>query len=114
MARRPDPYLDPEPLHRPLRLLLKAEYGEHVTVVNPFGAVVTQNKLSLALMWEAMEKFSPQARRWIQPEHADEREEAVRLDDSRHAGPTPHRRVVLAPNSNEWLGPLERQKEACT
>ena len=59
------PYLDPEPLHGPLRLLLKAEYGGHVTVVNPFGAVVTQNKLSLALMWEAMETFSPRARRWI-------------------------------------------------
>jgi len=59
------PYRDSEPLDGPLRTLLQAEYDEHVTVVNPFGAVATQNKLSLALMWEAMETFSPLARRWI-------------------------------------------------
>src|SRR5262249_50830405 len=28
-------------------------------------AVVTQNKLSMALMWERQELFSPQARQWI-------------------------------------------------
>jgi len=59
------PYRDPDPLEGPLRLLLEAEYDGHVTVVNPFGTVVTQNKLSLALMWEAMGQFSPLARRWI-------------------------------------------------
>lgn len=59
------PYRDPDPLDGPLRLLLAAEYAGRVTVVNPFGAVVTQNKLSLALMWEAIETFSPPARRWI-------------------------------------------------
>ncbi|PON19557.1 hypothetical protein C2W62_02105 [Candidatus Entotheonella serta] len=60
------PYLDPAPLDGPLRILLEGEYNGHVTVVNPFGAVVTQNKLSLALMWEKIERFSPLARRWIQ------------------------------------------------
>ncbi len=60
-----EPYRDPDPLDGPLRLLLEAEYAGRVTVVNPFGAVVTQNKLSLALMWEAIEQFSPLARRWI-------------------------------------------------
>ncbi len=59
------PYRDPDPLDGPLRTLLEAEYGGHVTVVNPFGAVVTQNKLSLAFMWEEMGRFSPLARRWI-------------------------------------------------
>jgi len=59
------PYRDPEPLEGPLRLLLEAEYDGRVTVVNPFGTVVTQNKLSLALMWEAMGQFSSLARRWI-------------------------------------------------
>jgi hypothetical protein len=60
-----EPYLDSEPLRGPLRLLLEAEYHRKVTVVNPFGTVVSQNKLSLALMWEAQEHFSPSLRRWI-------------------------------------------------
>ena len=60
-----DPYLDPDPLDKPLRLLLEAEYNGRVTVVNPFGAVATQNKLSLAMMWEMIERFSPPSRRWI-------------------------------------------------
>ncbi|ETW97683.1 glutathionylspermidine synthase family protein [Candidatus Entotheonella palauensis] len=60
-----EPYRDPDPLDGPLRTLLQAEYDGRVTVVNPFGAVVTQNKLSLALMWEAIGRFSPLARRWI-------------------------------------------------
>ncbi len=60
-----DPYPDPDPLVEPLHLLLEAEYMGQVTVVNPFGAVVSQNKLSLAFMWEEQQRFSPQARRWI-------------------------------------------------
>ena len=39
-----DPYLDPDPLDKPLRLLLEAEYNWRVTVVNPFGTVATQEK----------------------------------------------------------------------
>lgn len=58
-------FLDAEPLQRELLLLLAAEYEGRVTVVNPFGAVVTQNKHSLALMWERQELFSPQAQEWI-------------------------------------------------
>jgi glutathionylspermidine synthase len=52
-------------LQRELLLLLAAEYENKVTVVNPFGSVLTQNKLSLALMWERMELFSEQAQDWI-------------------------------------------------
>ncbi len=59
------PYPDAEPLHGPLRLLLQAEYAGMVTVVNPFGTVLSQNKLTLALMWEAQQRFSARARRWI-------------------------------------------------
>jgi glutathionylspermidine synthase len=59
------PFLDAEPLQRELLLLLAAEYENKVTVVNPFGSVLTQNKLSLALMWERMELFSEQAQDWI-------------------------------------------------
>jgi hypothetical protein len=59
------PYPDAEPLVGPLRLLLEAEYTGRITVVNPFGTVVTQNKRSLALMWEAFDTFSAPAQRWI-------------------------------------------------
>jgi glutathionylspermidine synthase len=60
-----EPYPDPDPLAQPLRLLLEAEYTDRVTVVNPFGTVISQNKLSLALMWEEQQRFSLQAQRWI-------------------------------------------------
>lgn len=63
--RDAEPYPDAEPLAPQLRLLLAAEYAGQVTIVNPFGAVLSQNKLSLALMWEAQQHFSPLARRWI-------------------------------------------------
>jgi Glutathionylspermidine synthase preATP-grasp len=59
------PYPDAAPLVEALHLLLQNEYAGTVTVVNPFGAVLSQNKLTLALMWEAQEYFSPLARRWI-------------------------------------------------
>ncbi|MBP6820019.1 MAG: glutathionylspermidine synthase family protein [Acidobacteria bacterium] len=56
---------DPDPLDRELLLLLEAENESRVTVVNPFGSVVTQNKLAMALMWERQELFSAEAREWI-------------------------------------------------
>jgi glutathionylspermidine synthase len=59
-------YLDPEPLHAPLGALLSAELAGEVTLVNPFGSVVTQNKLSLAFFWEERKRFSRTARKWIQ------------------------------------------------
>jgi hypothetical protein len=58
-------YPDPEALEGPLGALLAAEAGGEVTVVNPFGSVVTQNKLSLAFFWEEQERFSRRARKWI-------------------------------------------------
>jgi glutathionylspermidine synthase len=58
-------YPDPEPLDRPLGALLSAEASGEVTVVNPFGSVVTQNKLSLAFFWEEQKRFSHPARSWI-------------------------------------------------
>ncbi|HMY75851.1 MAG TPA: glutathionylspermidine synthase family protein, partial [Blastocatellia bacterium] len=59
-------FADPDPLDRELLLLLQAENEGRVTVVNPFGAVVTQNKLAMALMWERKELFSPECRQWIE------------------------------------------------
>jgi glutathionylspermidine synthase len=58
-------YPDPAPLNGPLSALLEAEMAGLVTVVNPFGSVVTQNKLSLAFFWEEQERFSARAREWI-------------------------------------------------
>ncbi|MGI9104871.1 MAG: glutathionylspermidine synthase family protein [Pyrinomonadaceae bacterium] len=58
-------YPDPEPLYEPLAALLSAETRGEVTVVNPFGSVVTQNKLSLAFLWEERQRFSRRARAWI-------------------------------------------------
>jgi glutathionylspermidine synthase len=59
-------YPDPLPLSGPLGALLSAEMNGEVTVVNPFGAVVTQNKLSLAFFWERQKLFSRRAQKWIQ------------------------------------------------
>ncbi len=58
-------YPDAEPLHAPLGELLAAEMNNEVTIVNPFGSVVTQNKLSLAFFWEEHARFSKQAQGWI-------------------------------------------------
>jgi glutathionylspermidine synthase len=58
-------YADAEPLARELLPLLEAERAGRVAVVNPFGAVVTQNKAAMALMWERQDLFSPQAQAWI-------------------------------------------------
>lgn len=58
-------YPDPLPLEAPLAALLGAELAGEVTVVNPFGSVVTQNKLSLAFFWEEQHRFSAGARNWI-------------------------------------------------
>jgi glutathionylspermidine synthase len=65
VSAQAEPYPDPDPLEVPLRLLLEAEYQGAVTVVNPFGAVVSQNKLTLAFMWERQDGFSRRARRWV-------------------------------------------------
>ena len=48
-------------------------------IINPFGAVVTQNKLATALMWERQELFSPQTRAWI-VEHIPETRRLAVLD----------------------------------
>jgi hypothetical protein len=57
-----EPYPEPEALHGPLTMLLEASERGDVTVVNPFGAVVTQNKLSYALCHEEKHRFSARAR----------------------------------------------------
>jgi hypothetical protein len=59
------PLPDPEPLVGPLRAVARATLAGRVAVVNPFGAVLPQNKRALAFCWEHRDRFSAAARRAI-------------------------------------------------
>lgn len=54
-------YEDPEPIDAPLRCVLDADARGRLTVVNPFGSVLTQNKLTMAFAWDHIDAFSPEA-----------------------------------------------------
>jgi glutathionylspermidine synthase len=56
---------DTDPLDYQLRIILDAALTNNVTVINPFGSVLTQNKLSLAFFWENMELFTDESVRTI-------------------------------------------------
>jgi len=56
------PLPDAEPLVEPLRAIVRATLAGRVVVVNPFGAVLPQNKRALAFLWEHRARFSPAAR----------------------------------------------------
>ncbi|MGZ3407305.1 MAG: glutathionylspermidine synthase family protein [Polyangia bacterium] len=58
-------YQDADPLATQLGLVVDAERRGRVAVMNPFGAVVLQNKRTMALLWEAIARFSPDAQRAI-------------------------------------------------
>jgi glutathionylspermidine synthase len=60
------PYDDPDPLDPPLRILLDADARGAVAVVNPFGSVITQNKLMMAYLWDHREALSSAAARAIE------------------------------------------------
>ncbi len=57
---------DPEPLREPLAAALEASLDRRVSIVNPFGAVLPQNKRSMALMWEHIHRFSSEAQEIIE------------------------------------------------
>jgi hypothetical protein len=65
IRRSEPPYVDAQPLHGPLELLAGAIARGRCAVVNPFGAVLTQNKRMMALFWEELDRFSESARRAI-------------------------------------------------
>jgi glutathionylspermidine synthase len=56
------PYPDAEPLSGALALLAGAVARRRLAVVNPFGAVLTQNKRMMALLWEELDRFPRWAR----------------------------------------------------
>jgi hypothetical protein len=59
------PFPDAEPLTKALVLLVSAEQEGRIRVVNPFGAIIPQNKRSLALLWEERARFADDVRRAI-------------------------------------------------
>lgn len=60
-----EPAEDLAPLSEPLSLVMQACLEGRCVVVNPFGAVLTQNKRAMAFMWEHHARFSPRARATI-------------------------------------------------
>jgi hypothetical protein len=55
------PFTDAQPLAGPLSILLEATLAGRCAVVNPFGSVLTQNKRSMALLWEERDRFAGSA-----------------------------------------------------
>jgi len=58
-------YNDPDPLDPYLGSVLRADTEGLLAIVNPFGSVLTQNKLTLAFMWEHFEAFGVESQRTI-------------------------------------------------
>ncbi len=70
-AERASPWTDEtvpdiEPLREPLAAVFAAQAEGRCVVVNPFGAVLPQNKRSMAFMWEHLHRFSPHAQTVIE------------------------------------------------
>ena len=57
---------DTEPLAEPLGAALECALERRVSIVNPFGSVLPQNKRSMAFMWEHVHRFSPRAQAIIE------------------------------------------------
>jgi glutathionylspermidine synthase len=57
---------DTAPLARPLGTALKAAIEKRTAVINPFGAIVPQNKRCMAFMWEHIHRFSVRSRAAIE------------------------------------------------
>jgi hypothetical protein len=60
------PFPDSGPLTQALAMLLSAEMDGKIAVLNPFGAIISQNKRGLALMWEERKRFSPEGQATIE------------------------------------------------
>jgi len=57
---------DQEPLSGPLGAALECAIDRRLVVVNPFGAVLPQNKRAMAFMWEHIHRFTPRAQSIIE------------------------------------------------
>jgi glutathionylspermidine synthase len=63
--RSEDQYADAAPLSEPLEWLAGAVARGRCVVINPFGAVLTQNKRMMALLWEELPRLPRWARRLV-------------------------------------------------
>ena len=113
---------DADALEGPLRIGLEATLSRRAAVINPFGAVLPQNKRAMAFMWEHADRFSPRAREIIRqhvPESArletlsrdrlaEERERWVLKSDYGAEG----EEVVVGPlvGDDVWRSALARAK----
>jgi glutathionylspermidine synthase len=83
------PFPDAEPLTQALAMLLSAETEGKIAVLNPFGAIVAQNKRSLALMWEEQPRFSAEGQaaiaRYLPPSFRLETQSLPSLRQEREA-----------------------------
>ena len=52
---------DPEPLDYQIKLIIESELANKLAIVNPLGAVLTQNKLSISFFWEKTNLFSSES-----------------------------------------------------
>ena len=85
------PFQDEEPLARELALILEAVTHGHLQVINSFGAALTQNKLTMALFWQMLSRFSLQAQETIRRYVP----ETIRLCDMQEATKLEQRDWVL-------------------
>lgn len=85
------PFQDEEPLARELALILEAVTHGDLQVINPFGAALTQNKLTMALFWQMLSRFSLQAQETIRRYVP----ETIRLCDMQEATKLEQRDWVL-------------------
>jgi glutathionylspermidine synthase len=75
------PYPDPDPLLGPIAALVEASLARRCAIVNPFAAVVPQNKRAFAFLWEHINELAPDVQQ-IVSEHVPE---TIRLEVADHA-----------------------------
>ena len=74
---------DPQPLEEPLGAMMNAMMESKVAIVNPFGAVVPQNKRAMAFMWEEIHRFSRRSQETIRAHVPQTRRlEAIHLEQA--------------------------------
>jgi hypothetical protein len=61
-----EPLADPEPLLQPLGVIAQATLAGRLAVVNPFGAVLPQNKRAMAFLWERRDCLSAAAQEAVE------------------------------------------------
>ena len=55
-------YLDPDPLTEQLQAVLGADVDGTVAIVNPFGAILAQNKVTMAALYNEIDRLSERSR----------------------------------------------------